>query len=76
MELKQFIENFAGTLEIEAATLTGETEYRTLEEWSSFTALAIIAMIDSEYDVSIMVKSMRDTKTINELFELVKSELE
>ncbi len=76
MELNQFIKNFAETIEVDAATLTAETAYRSLDEWSSMNALAIIAMIDDEFDVAISGKAMRETHTIQELFDLVQSELD
>ena len=74
MELKEFIENFAEQFDdTDASEIQADTEYRELDEWTSLTALSIIAMSDEEYDVQLKADEMRKTQTIQELFDLVKS---
>ena len=74
MELKEFIENFAEQFDdTDASEIQADTEYRELDDWTSLTALSIIAMIDEEYDVQLKADEMRKTQTIQELFDLVKS---
>ena len=74
MELKEFIENFVEQFDdTESSEIQADTEYRELDEWTSLTALSIIAMIDEEYDVQLKADEMRKTQTIQELFDLVKS---
>lgn len=74
MEIKEFIENFAAQFEdTDASVFTPETKFRELEEWSSLTALSILAMVDEEYDVQLKADEMRKTNTIQELFDLVNS---
>ena len=74
MEIKDFIENFAAQFEdTDVAVFTPETNFRELDEWSSLTALSILAMVDEEYDVQLKADEMRKTNTIQELFDLVKS---
>lgn len=74
MEIKEFIENFAAQFDdTEAAIFTPETKFRDLDEWSSLTALSILAMVDEEYDVQLKADEMRKTNTIQELFNLVNS---
>ena len=74
MELKEFIENFAEQFDdTESSEIQADTEYRELDEWTSLTALSIIAMVDEEYDVQLKADEMRKTQTIQELFDLVKS---
>ena len=76
MELKEFIENFAEQFDdTDASEIQADTEYRELDEWTSLTALSIIAMIDEEYDVQLKADEMRKTQTIQELFDLVKSKI-
>lgn len=73
MELKEFIENFAAQFdETDASEFTAETEFKALDEWSSLTALSIIAMVDEEYDISIKGDDIRDSETIEDLFNKVK----
>ena len=74
MELKEFIENFAEQFDdTDVSEIHADTEYRELDEWTSLTALSIIAMIDDEYDVQLKADEIRKTQTIQELFDLVKS---
>lgn len=50
MELNDFIKNFAEQLDdVDVAALGAETRFKELEEWSSLTALSVIAMVDEEY---------------------------
>lgn len=43
---------------------TSETKFKELEEWSSLTALSVIAMIDEEYDVKIKGDDVRNSQTV------------
>lgn len=74
MNITNFIENFAAQFEdTDEAVFTPETKFRELDEWSSLTALSILAMIDEEYDVQLKAEEMRKTNTVQELFDLVCS---
>lgn len=76
MELKEFIANFAEQFDdTDASEIQADTEFRELDEWTSLTALSIIAMVDEEYDVQLKADEMRRAQTIQELFDLVKSKL-
>lgn len=76
MEITEFVANFADQFdETDAAVFNAETRFRDLEEWSSFLALGIMAMIKSEYDVAITADEMRNANTIQELFDIVKKHL-
>lgn len=76
MEIISFIEKFAAQLDnVNATDLNPETKFRGIEEWSSLMALSIIAMVDEEYEVIIKGEDIRNSKTINDLFEVVKSRL-
>ena len=77
MELKDFISNFAAQFdETDASEITADTEFHELDEWSSLSALSIIAMVDEEYDVQLKGDEMRTATTIQELFDLVQSKAE
>lgn len=76
MEINEFVQNFAEQFdETDAAVFTPELAFRELEEWSSFLALGIMAMIKSEYDVAISADEMRNANTIQELFDTVQKHL-
>uniref|UniRef100_UPI004029265F acyl carrier protein n=1 Tax=Parabacteroides distasonis TaxID=823 RepID=UPI004029265F len=70
------MQNFADQFDdTETSVFTPETKFKELEEWSSLTALSVIAMIDEEYDVKIKGDDVRNSQTINDLYEIVKSRL-
>ena len=74
MELKEFIENFAAQFdETESNEITAITIFKDLDEWSSLTALSVIAMADEEYEVVLTGDDIRNSTTVNDLFELVKA---
>ena len=76
MDIKEFVQNFAEQFDdTDVAVFTPELAFRELEEWSSFLALAIMAMIKSEYDVAISADEMRNANTIQELFDTVQKHL-
>lgn len=78
MVLDTFIKNFTEQFEdaFEDAPeeeFTAETEFKLFAEWDSLSSLAIIAMVDEKYDVTIKGEDIREADTIQELFEIVKS---
>jgi len=74
MDIKEFIENFGDQFDdTDVATLTPDTVFKELDEWSSLVALSVIAMVDEEYDVSIKGDDIRTANTIEDLFNIVKS---
>lgn len=61
MEIKEFIDNFAAQLDdTEANVFTAETKFKEIAEWSSLSALSIMAMVDEEYDVEINGQDIRN----------------
>lgn len=73
MEITEFIEKFAEIFDdTDAATLSPETNFRELDEWSSLSALALIAMADEEYEVELKGDDIRKANTIADIFEIVK----
>ena len=74
MDIKEFIENFADQFDdTEASELSAETKFKELDEWSSLIALSVIAMVDEEYDVTIKGDDIRNSVTIQDLFNIVES---
>jgi acyl carrier protein len=74
MEIKEFIDNFAAQFDdTDASVFTAETKFKEIAEWSSLSALSIIAMVDEEYDVEINGQDIRNCKTITDLFNLVSN---
>lgn len=74
MELKKFIENFAAQFDdTDASEFKAETVFKELDEWSSLIALSVIAMVDEEYGITIKGDDIRNSKTVDDLFNAVKA---
>ena len=74
MDIKVFIQNFADQFEeTDASEITPATDFKSLDEWSSLTALSVIAMVDDEYDVTLKGEDIRNAITVEDLFKTVES---
>lgn len=76
MELDKFIENFAAQFDdTDADEFKAETKLREIEEWTSLNALSVIGMVDEEYDVTLKGDDIRNSITIEDLYNLIKSRI-
>lgn len=74
MEIKVFIEKFGEIFDdTDISTLSPETKFRDLDEWSSLSALGVIALADEEFDVELSGNDLRQVNTIQELFDLIRN---
>lgn len=74
MELNDFVAKFAELFEdIDTSNFCGSTDFRDNDEWSSLIGLSVIAMVDEEYDVTLKGDDVKNAKTIEDLFNVVKS---
>lgn len=74
MEIKEFIQNFAAQFDdVEPSGLSFATRFRDIEGWSSITALMLIAMFDEVYKANLSGEEMRNSETIEDLYNIVKS---
>jgi len=76
MKIDEFIELFAEQCdETDRGEFIATTQFKNIEEWSSLTALSVIAMVDEEYDVTLKGNDLESSTTIEDLFKLVNSKL-
>lgn len=74
MNLQDFIENFAAQFDdTDASEIQAETDFQELEEWSSLTAMSIIAFAKTQYGKTITGREIRSCKTVEELYNLIAS---
>lgn len=74
MDIKTFVTDFANQFdETEPEEFTPDTIYRDLDEWSSLNGLAILNMIDKKYGVKLSVSDIKDTNTIQDIYNLIIS---
>lgn len=73
MDIKEFIENFAGEFdETPMEAFTPQTDYKTLAEWNSLTALSLVSMVDEVYGKTITGADLRKHNTIEELAHFIE----
>ena len=74
MDEKEFVQNFANQFDdTDASEFSMSTRFRDIDEWSSLIALSVIAMVDEEYDVTIKGDDIRNSNTVEDLFNAVKA---
>lgn len=72
MDIESFVQEFAEQYdEIPPESFTPETLFKENDEWSSMTALSIIAMVDANYDVRLTGDDIRKSTTITDIFNII-----
>lgn len=73
-DIAVFIKKIEGEIDgITPGTLTPDSRFRELPEWSSMHALIMIALAETEYDVSISGEDLRGCKTVQDIYNVVSS---
>jgi acyl carrier protein len=72
------IEDFITRLEEEyedlaPGTLKPGSVFREVFEWNSINALILIAMVKTEYDITINAEDISKSKTITDLFRIIET---
>lgn len=72
--MQEFIENFFEILEdTERNEVTPFTEFKQLDEWDSMLSLMLIAMVDEKYEKQINGTDIKETVTLEDLFNKINS---
>lgn len=76
MDIKEFVEKFAEQFDdTDPSEITASTLFHDIEEYSSLTALSIIAMADEEFNVTLKGDDIKNAKTVEDLYNTVQSKL-
>jgi acyl carrier protein len=75
MEIKEFIENLSGALEMDSNLLSSETVFKDLSNWDSLAALNLIAMVDDIYKVPVGGDDIDNSETIFDLWQVIKQRI-
>lgn len=72
------IEDFIASLEeeyedITPGTLKPGSVFREVFEWSSINALILIALVKTQYDITINADDIASSKTIEDLFKIIQA---
>jgi acyl carrier protein len=73
MDLTEFANQFAEAIEVAPEKIGGTTDFKQLEVWDSLCILTVIAMIDTNYGVSVGGNDIERSTTVNDLFDTVAS---
>ena len=72
--MENFIKKFAEQLlDQEIDGLSAATKFRDLDDWDSLTAMAVIAMIEDEYQVTIDDANFKKLNTIGEIYDYIQN---
>ena len=77
MTINEFIKNVEAEFDdLKPGVLKPESKFREVFEWSSINALILIAMVKTEYDVTITANDLVRSLTVNDLYTIVESRLQ
>jgi acyl carrier protein len=76
MDIDQFIKDIEEEYEdIEPGKLKPEHKLKDYFEWNSINALIMIAMVSTNYDVTLTADDMNKVTSIKSLYEIVNSRM-
>ena len=76
MNVEDFIKKIEEEFDdLEPGKLNPDSDFREGFEWNSMNALILIALVNVEYDVTINADDLQQSKTINDLFDIIKSRI-
>ncbi len=64
-------ENIQG---LDADTITPDTNYKDTDGWNSMNALLIMALLETEFEVSVNVEQMKKCSTVRDLYNIIQFE--
>jgi len=59
--------------DLKPGTLKPGSHFRDVFEWNSINALILIAMVKTEYDVTLTADDLIKSKTITDIYSIVES---
>lgn len=72
MDKKAFYGRLDDMLEVAPGTVQGSNQLADLESWDSLAVISFIALVDSQYQVSLPVKAIIACRTVDDLARLVE----
>lgn len=74
--LDEFVALFAEQFDdTDASEIQASTEFHNLDEWSSLIGLSVIAMVDEEFDVALKGDDVKNSVTVEDLYNKVIAKL-
>ena len=74
--LNEFVALFAEQFDdTDASEITTTIAFHDLDEWSSLIGLSVIAMVDEEFDVALKGDDVKNSVTVEDLYNKVIAKL-
>jgi len=74
VSIAEFTSQLATEFEdIDPNTITPETNYREIKNWSSMYALIIIAFVDANFDVQLNAEDLKNSQSIKDIYDIIIS---
>ncbi len=75
------IQEFIGHLEnefddLKPGVLKPESKFRETFEWTSINALILIAMVKTEYDITLTADDLVKSQTVQDIYNVVESRVQ
>lgn len=77
MKIEDFIFHLENEYEdLKPGTLKPGSVFREVFEWNSINALILIALVKTEYDVTINAEDIATSKTVEDLYKIIESRVQ
>jgi acyl carrier protein len=77
MNIEEFIKQIEGEFDdLKPGALRPESKFREAFEWNSINALILIAMVKTEYDVTLTADDLVKAKTVNDIYTVISARVE
>ena len=74
--LDEFVTLFAELFDdTDVSEIKADTVFHDLDEWSSLIGLSVIAMVDEEFDIALKGDDVKDSITVEDLYNRVIAKL-
>lgn len=75
-KLEEFVALFAEQFDFtDPSEINASTAFHDLDEWSSLIGLSVIAMVDEEFDIALKGDDIRNSVTVEDLYNRVISKM-
>jgi len=76
MNIEEFIKNIEAEFDdLKPGVLKADSKFREVFEWNSINALILIAMVKTEYDVTLSADDLIKSKTVNDIYSLIENRI-
>jgi acyl carrier protein len=74
--MEEFIKQIEAEFDdLKPGVLKPESHFREVFEWNSINALILIAMVKTEYDVTLTADDLIKSKTVNDIYSLIETRI-